>query len=102
MLRLGIIALGISSLGHVGGCSTEPPVAAICDLGSATPDPMETVITSPSLDCYSEGPSHMQGMDTIPGPLIPAGSCPSPTCLRVPLERVLPMGGTYPPGNTGL
>lgn len=57
---------------------TSNPVGRICDLGTTVPEPSETVVASPSLDCVSR------------------------TCLRVPLQRALPMGSTFPPGNTGL
>ena len=58
-------------------CSGEP-VGRICDLGTATPQPAEVVVASPSLDCVTR------------------------TCLRVPLGRELPPGSKFPAGNNGL
>jgi hypothetical protein len=63
--------------GLVAGCSSNP-VGRICDLGTQTPEPSEVVLASPSLDCVSR------------------------TCLKVPLDRALPMGSMYPSGNEGL
>ena len=78
MLRsslLVLLALGV--LGGLSACS-ENPVGRICDLGVEDPNPNESVIASPSLDCQSR------------------------TCLKVPLQRELPEGGAYPDGNRGL
>lgn len=61
----------------VAAC-TSNPVGRICDLGSNAPEPSETVVASPSLDCVSR------------------------TCLRVPLEKDLPTGSVYPPATSGL
>ena len=58
-------------------CSGEP-VGRICDLGTATPQPAEVVVASPSLDCVTR------------------------TCLRVPLGRELPPGSRFPEGTNGL
>ena len=63
----------------VAACNGQP-VGRICDLGQTMPDQSETLVASPSLDCVSR------------------------ECLRVPLGRALPPGGTYPnqPGADGL
>jgi hypothetical protein len=58
-------------------CSGDP-VGRICDLGTATPQPAEVVVASPSLDCVTR------------------------TCLRYPLGRELPKGSMFPEGNNGL
>lgn len=58
-------------------CSGEP-VGRLCDLGTATPQPTEVVVASPSLDCVTR------------------------TCLRVPLGRDLPPGSSFPDGTNGL
>lgn len=60
-----------------GACAGEP-VGRKCDLGIEEPDPSESVVASPSLDCQSR------------------------TCLKVPLGRELPEGSQYPEGNIGL
>ena len=63
----------------------------------------ETVITSPSADCFTQGPPTTGPNNTmIPGQLTAAGSCASSTCLRVPLEAELPSGAVYPPEGYGL
>ena len=59
------------------GCA-DNPVGRICDLGVEDPNPNESVVASPSLDCQSR------------------------TCLKVPLARDLPEGSRYPTGNKGL
>jgi len=56
----------------------DNPVGRICDLGVEDPNPNESVVASPSLDCQSR------------------------TCLKVPLGRDLPEGSRYPTGNKGL
>jgi hypothetical protein len=78
-LFLVLVALGLSAAA-VAGCS-DNPVGRICDLGIENPDPNESVVASPSLDCQSR------------------------TCLKVPLARELPMHdpqSRYPTGNKGL
>src|SRR5688500_19790853 len=57
---------------------TDNPVGRICDLGIEAPNPNESVVASPSLDCQSR------------------------TCLKVPLANQLPEGSRYPEGNKGL
>jgi hypothetical protein len=69
--------LALLAVGFLGACS-ENPVGRICDLGVEDPNPNESVVASPSLDCQSR------------------------TCLKVPLQRELPEGGVYPDGNRGL
>jgi len=61
----------------LAACGGEP-VGRICDLGIDNPDPNESVVASPSLDCQSR------------------------TCLKVPQGRELPEGSRYPEGNKGL
>lgn len=61
----------------LAGCP-DNPVGRICDLGVQEPNPNESVVASPSLDCQSR------------------------TCLKVPLNRELPEGSRYPTGNKGL
>jgi hypothetical protein len=59
------------------GC-TDNPVGRICDLGVEAPNPSESVVASPSLDCQTR------------------------TCLKIPKARELPEGSRYPEGNRGL
>jgi hypothetical protein len=71
-------ALAVGALvAPLAGCSGDP-VGRICDLGTATPEPSEVVVASPSLDCTTR------------------------ECLRVPLGKELPPGGSFPSGNNGL
>jgi hypothetical protein len=58
-------------------CGGEP-VGRICDLGTEQPAAGEVVVASPSLDCVTH------------------------TCLRVPLDRELPPGSSFPEGTNGL
>lgn len=69
----GALMFGVSA----AGCA-DNPVGRICDLGVEDPNPNESVVASPSLDCQSR------------------------TCLKVPLGRDLPEGSRYPTGNKGL
>lgn len=60
------------------GCA-DNPVGRKCDLGVEDPNPNETVLASPSLDCQSR------------------------LCLKVPQTRAqLPEGSSYPTGKIGL
>jgi hypothetical protein len=70
-----VVLLSLAAFGT--GC-TDNPVGRICDLGTAQPQPADIVVSSPSLDCVSR------------------------TCLRVPLGRELPPGGSFPSGSSGL
>jgi hypothetical protein len=76
MKRLVYAVLG--SVVVAGVACGGQPVGRICDLGVTPPDPSESIIASPSLDCVSR------------------------QCLRVPLQRALPTGSTYPMGTNGL
>lgn len=75
--RRHVAWVGLCAALAVGGCSGDP-VGRICDLGTATPQPSEVVVASPSLDCVTR------------------------TCLRVPLTNELPPGSMYPGGTSGL
>lgn len=91
----------ITATVFASACSAQAP-DAICSLGF-TPSLGELVIASPSLECYSEGPSHTNPDGTVtPGALAPAGSCPSTLCLAVPLSTTLGAGAIYPPLGYGL
>jgi hypothetical protein len=69
-----VVVLGVALV----ACSGQP-VGRLCDLGSNVPDPSESIISSPSLDCVSR------------------------ECLKVPLTNPdLPMGAMYPEGTNGL
>jgi hypothetical protein len=74
-LRLAVLV----ALAFVAACAGNP-VGRICDLGGSTaPDPGESVVASPSLDCVTR------------------------TCLRVPATNPNPPKGTNPPtGTNGL
>lgn len=72
-----LTALIASFAVNTAGCA-DNPVGRICDLGVEDPNPNESVVASPSLDCQSR------------------------TCLKVPLNRELPEGSRYPLGNKGL
>jgi hypothetical protein len=75
--HLGLtVALGLALAAACAG----NPVGRICDLGgSQAPDPGESVVASPSLDCVTR------------------------TCLRVPATNPNPPKGTMPPtGTNGL
>jgi hypothetical protein len=72
-----VALLSIAAAGALGSGCTDNPVGRRCDLGTATPQVSEVVLASPSLDCVSR------------------------SCLRVPLSREVPPGGTYD-GNIGL
>ena len=62
----------------LAACSGNP-VGRICDLGSNVPDPSESIIASPSLDCVSR------------------------ECLKIPLSNPSPpQGAMYPQGTNGL
>ncbi len=75
--RRSVVLLGTLLCALLVGCTGEP-VGRICDLGTESPAATEVVVASPSLDCVSR------------------------TCLRVPLSRELPAGGSFPAGNNGL
>jgi len=75
--RRHVVLLGTLLCAFLVGCTGEP-VGRICDLGTESPAATEVVVASPSLDCVSR------------------------TCLRVPLSRELPAGGSFPAGNNGL
>jgi hypothetical protein len=75
--RYVVLAALLSIAATATGCD-DNPVGRICDLGVAQPATDESVVASPSLDCVSR------------------------TCLRVPLDRELPAGSTFPPNNSGL
>lgn len=77
MIRLAVV-LGLAAFVFGASACTSNPVGRICDLGTATPEPSEVVVASPSLDCVSR------------------------TCLRVPKGKELPEGSIYPEGNNGL
>jgi hypothetical protein len=77
MIRRCHVVLGLAFMTVVMACSSNP-VGRICDLGSDMPGTSEVVVASPSLDCVSR------------------------TCLRVPLQRELPPGSSFPAGNAGL
>jgi hypothetical protein len=70
--------VGLLSIGVFGAGCADNPVGRICDLGVEDPNPNESVVASPSLDCQSR------------------------TCLKVPQTRDLPEGSRYPEGNKGL
>ena len=70
-----VVLLSIAALSV--GC-TDNPVGRICDLGTATPQANQVIVSSPSLDCVSR------------------------TCLRVPPSRTLPTGSVPPGDNSGL
>jgi hypothetical protein len=71
------VHLALLALALVAACSGNP-VGRICDLGTM-PDPGETALASPSLDCVSR------------------------TCLKVPLTNPMPpKGSVYPGGANGL
>jgi hypothetical protein len=78
-LYVAVIGLSLGSVTVFGsaGCGGEP-VGRICDLGVEAPNPNESVVASPSLDCQSR------------------------TCLKIPLTGDLPEGSRYPEGNKGL
>ncbi len=64
-------------LAFAAGACEDNVVGRLCDLGQV-PGDKEVVVASPSLDCVSR------------------------LCLRVPLEKILPEGSTYPVGRQGL
>lgn len=76
-MRSFLLALAGVIVAFAAGCA-DNPVGRICDLGVEDPNPNESVVASPSLDCQSR------------------------TCLKVPLGRDLPEGSRYPTGNKGL
>jgi hypothetical protein len=70
-----VFVLGLATLAACQGT----PVGRICDLGSNVPDPTESIIASPSLDCVSR------------------------ECLKIPETNPSPPKGTmYPGGTNGL
>lgn len=73
LVVLMFAAFGLGAM----GCE-DNPVGRICDLGMQTPATDEAVVASPSLDCVSR------------------------TCLRVPLDKELPAGSSFPGGTSGL
>lgn len=62
------------------------------------------VIAFSSLDCFRQGAPTVDSMgNPVPGALTPAGKCPSPTCLKIPLTAASPPRDTkYLPIGYGL
>ena len=77
MIRSNLLLVFVAIVALLGAC-TDNPVGRLCDLGVEAPNPMESVVASPSLDCQTR------------------------TCLKVPLTGQLPEGSSYPTGNKGL
>jgi hypothetical protein len=86
MIRRRHVVVGVRSLllaalvllaSVVTGC-TDSPVGRKCDIGEQTPNPLDVVVASQSLDCVSR------------------------TCLRYPPKRALPPGSDPPETNIGL